>query len=269
MSQHLTILFWNTNNKPLQNQIANLVRLHNVDILILAEFGVEVETMLEVLNQNDSTLFYYSPSNQCERIHIFSKFGNTLGVLRDYPRLTVRTFEANGYEPFVLGALHLPSKMYMTNFDQLTYAENVHQSIRSIETAIGHQRSLLIGDFNMNPFDIGMVSPKGFNATMSRIIARKISRVFQNEELYYFYNPMWNFLGDFRHIVQGTYNYSKYYQWHLFDQVLIRPALFEYIIWESIDILTTDGQTNFLKSDQKINKNITSDHLPIKITLNL
>jgi len=40
--------------------------------------------------------------------------------------------------------------------------------IRREELGIGHERTVLMGDFNMNPFEIGMISATGLHAVMDR-----------------------------------------------------------------------------------------------------
>ena len=87
MRPTLTILFWNTHQKPLQNQISNLVQLHDVDILIFAEFGMEVNGLLNILNQDHT--FYHHPSEDCDRIEIFSKFENGLRILNENSRMVI------------------------------------------------------------------------------------------------------------------------------------------------------------------------------------
>ena len=82
----------------------------------------------------------------------------------------------------------------------------------------------------MNPFEMGLVGAGGFNATPARQIARRGSRTIGGNEYPYFYNPMWNSLGD-DHGSPGTYFRASpsptQGHWHLLDQVLVRPALLD------------------------------------------
>ena len=61
-----------------------------------------------------------------------------------------------------------------------------------------HNRVILVGDFNHNPFDGFMNS----NITLNSIPNRKIVHSLKTRPHDYlqktlFYNPMWNFLGDY------------------------------------------------------------------------
>jgi hypothetical protein len=56
---------------------------------------------------------------------------------------------------------------------------------------------VLVGDFNMNPFQEGVVAANGLNAVMARrVAARRRTRVVQEREYPFFYNPMWGHFGD-------------------------------------------------------------------------
>ena len=86
----------------------------------------------------------------------------------------------------------------------------------------------------------------------------------------YFYNPMWNFLGD-KNSVPGTYYYAKsiHYNepWNTFDQVLIRPQLLDNFVYSDLKILTRIKNKELY--NHKTNKLFISDHLPILININL
>jgi hypothetical protein len=125
----------------------------------------------------------------------------------------------------------------------------------------------------MNPFESGVVGAEGLHAVMDQRIARKISRTVRGEEKFFFYNPMWSYLGDYPSGPPGTYYYSSSRQvnffWNMFDQVIIRPELLEFFDQGSLRILTLAGSTNLLNSSGVPDTKISSDHLPIMFGLEL
>jgi hypothetical protein len=124
----------------------------------------------------------------------------------------------------------------------------------------------------MNPFESGLVDASGFHAVMDRTTALQESRKVKGQQYPFFYNPMWNYLGDISDFTPGTHFYRKsnkvVYFWNMFDQVLLRPALLPYFAEDSVRIITEHGTTSLLDSNNRPNKQQYSDHLPILLTLN-
>ena len=146
--------------------------------------------------------------------------------------------------------------------------ELAHQ-IRTLETRRGHARTILLGDFNMNPFDPGVVQAAGFHAAMTKAIASTESRVVQGREYPFFYNPMWGFFGDRTPGPPGTHYYRAghvSYDWNIYDQVLIRPQAFPWFD-DKIEIVTKIGEVDLLKKNGQPDPDVGSDHLPITFGL--
>lgn len=138
--------------------------------------------------------------------------------------------------------------------------------IRRVEgQSVKHKRTLVAGDFNLQPFDAPMLDVDGMHGEMSRRVAQEEGRVSNGRFSPFFYNPMWNFFGDLKG-PPATYYYrsnkSHEYFWYMFDQILIRPALLERFDTKNVRILTQSGRTKFLDSEGRPDKTI-SDHLPI------
>ena len=75
--------------------------------------------------------------------------------------------------------------------------------VTEAEEQVGHTRTVIVGDFNMNPFEPGMAGILGFQAVMDRRIAQRITRTVDRKEYSFFYNPMWSRLGDLSKDHQG------------------------------------------------------------------
>jgi len=265
----MNFLFWNINKKPLQDNIKKIADLHQIDFILLAECEIPVGLMLDTLN-NESVNYEYSHS-QCNRIKVFSKFNRLSSKPKsDGDYLTIREIKISGIPDFLLAIVHLPSKLYAGEYDYSVYCQDLRHEIERIEKIVGHQKTIFVGDFNMNPFEESMIAANGLNAVMHRKIAMRVTRTLSRKDYSFFYNPMWNRLGDMnKSEIAGTYYYNKpsqvNYYWHMFDQVLIRPNLISNFDISSLEILVNDGNTSFLKNgtiDTKI-----SDHLPIKFSL--
>jgi len=91
---------------------------------------------------------------------------------------------------------HFPSKLWKDTDDQNQGATRIARYIREAEEKVGHERTVVMGDFNMDPFEPGVVGSEGLHGTMDRSIASRGTRVVAEESRTFFYNPMWSFFGD-------------------------------------------------------------------------
>ncbi len=268
----LNVLFWNVQKKDLTIQVVNLVRSKKVDILVLAENPVRSEQLVEALNANGAAYYRNHPVSQCEKITIISRFEYKLIVpIEEDSRLTMRQVVLPNIEPFLLTALHLPSKKNTSSESQSENASLVAAQLIRAEKRIRVDRHLVVGDFNMNPFEHGMIKANGFHGTMSSEVATKGSRIVQKQVYPYFYNPTWGLFGDLNKEASGTYYYNNAehvcYEWNMFDQVLIRPSLIPNFVKESLMIVQQDSVTSLLTKNNRPDKAAYSDHLPLFFTL--
>ena len=123
---------------------------------------------------------------------------------------------------FLLIIVHLLSKVNTRDTSQALDCPKHVARIQEAERQVGHRRTLLIGDLNMNPFEPGVVAATGFHATMSRRIAMQNPRTVQGDIFHFFYNPMWSLMGNHPHMrPPGTHYYrhgeTVSYLWNTFD----------------------------------------------------
>lgn len=126
-------------------------------------------------------------------------------------------------------------------------------------------RKIIVGDFNINPYDNSCVNARYFHGIPIYEDAMRESRNIAGKEFRMFYNPMWNFLGDFKE-PYGTYyrsaadTFNPY--WHIYDQVIIRPSLRSRFVDGNLKIITGSANVSLLDKNKHPNHSI-SDHLPI------
>lgn len=282
----MNILFWNIQKKSsLFDTIAEIVDEEQIDILLLTEFPYAdsngnpqnyIPLMYSTLKNKVDMSYDYFVSTK-KRVEVFYKSNIVkLSEMKDMPLISVCKIERRGgLDKLSLVFFHLESKVNLDADEQSESAEDVRIEIESYENKYQPDRKTIVcGDFNMNPFEKGMVKAKGFHAVMDEKTAKRKSRKYKNKEYHYFYNPMWGFLGDLgRGEVSGTYYFSKsshiMYFWNIYDQVLVRPEALKYFDKDSLKIITKKtGKYNLLSKSGLISKQY-SDHLPIKYTINL
>jgi len=269
-----SFLFWNLNRKPRQEIVANLALRYEVDVLMLVECSIAPEVLLKTLNRHRTAEYRYAPGTLCRKVEIFTRYPRQfIQPKYEENRLTIRSLTLPATTGILLAVTHFPSKLHWNDPSQTAESVELANSIRIAEKQAGHSKTILVGDFNMNPFDDGVVIANGLHGVMSRRIAEKRQRVVQAREYPFFYNPMWNLFGDATPGPPGTYHYKnaehKVFFWNMFDQVLIRPDLLPLFRNEDLKILASDGDVSFLSSQGTPDAKIASDHFPIFFKLEL
>jgi len=268
-----TFLFWNLNRKGLKDHIVALCREHGVDVLILAEADIREVDLLEALNKDEISKFRLA-FNPSPRLKFFVRFPSVcFKPVIDEGGVSVRRLVPPVGTDVLIVAVHLPSKLYYKEIDQVFQSTRLAEIIREAERAVGHSRTVVVGDFNMNPFESGFISADGLHAVMDKRIAQRIARTVQGKRREFFYNPMWGRMGDNSPGPPGTYFYSDSshvcYFWNTFDQVLLRPAILQYFRDDSLEIPITAAGEPLLSEAGRPGERFTSDHLPILFTINI
>lgn len=265
----MNILFWNLNKKSLIDELRSISQ--ECDVVVLAESPLSDASVLKVLNVNRERKFQL-PLNLSTRLKIYVRLNRKAVLsLTDSGGVAIRLITPPLGLDFILVAVHLPSKLHYSPADHSLLSVRLSNAIYEAESRVGHERTIVIGDFNMNPFEDGLVSADGLHAVMDRSTAMREKRIVQGEERKFFYNPMWSRFGDLTKGPPGTYHYSNSGQvcffWNTFDQVLLRPSLLKYFREEDLKVITNFNGTNLLSVVGKPDKIKYSDHLPIVINL--
>lgn len=275
----IKLLFWNIYKKPLDGLLALLANEHCPDVIILAECPAPVAQFIERFNSAQKSVVYRFVTTPTQGIVVLTRPPTVLKEIALEELVTERNGRVGFYRltPFegpdlLLVGLHLLSKQHLSRGEQTQMAGRTRRSLDAIEQHVNHRRTVVIGDFNMDPFESGMISAEGFHAVMDRkLIAKKGGqRILYGASRYFFCNPMWSLLGDESPGPPGTYYFEgavdRHY-WHTFDQVLLRPDLLRNFKSTSVRVLTSAGATALLNAKGVPDKKKASDHLPLLVIL--
>jgi endonuclease/exonuclease/phosphatase (EEP) superfamily protein YafD len=277
---NLRVLFWNVrggssaaDNAAIQLVPAIIEQL-NLDIVTLAEapedtqqvlrgLGVDARTPSPSLDRNDRRLV---------TLVVSSRFDVTTRVYDRHHRAYAVAPAA--HEPVTLVTVHLqsPTNDKGTSERARMRANRCYSFVDDVERAAGHKRSIVYGDFNMDPFSTAMVHIEGLNAMNTSARARH-PRSCEHVTRATFYNPMWNLLGDRRGPPHdwpspaGTFYMDDDgpagYFWRMPDQVLVRGELAEHL--GALEILNAVGPHRLIS--ERAHQPCVSDHLPVLFEL--
>jgi len=261
----MKILFWNVHNNILINDILVQTILEtNADIIGLAEYNNTVlSDLIGKLNSHQTT-YYLFPFMGCKRINIISKINPRFATpLHQRTYYTVWNFPYKNNEKVNIAFLHFPI-CFLKEYDKIDIVDELREDIENCEKNMNCINSVIVGDYNMNPFEKQMYGGKGLNAIPISGIAKKYSREIRQKERLFFYNPTWNMIGDFTEPPGSYYKYESSVEclfWNLFDQVCIRPSLIDSFNKNALRYITTINGISLLKNN--IPNTEISDHLPL------
>jgi endonuclease/exonuclease/phosphatase family metal-dependent hydrolase len=272
----VNILFWNLGRKPLGLTLGILAHENEADVLVTVENCISSAEICEQLNEVPASGIFteeVSPAGSAA-VRIFSRLdpGSVLPV-DDMGRVTARCITPISGPEIILVACHLPGKRYQHTEDQADYVNRILvPAILEVERERRHRRTMVIGDFNMNPFEPGMTGSNHLHAVSCSRIAGRTSRKVSGKDCAFFYNPMWSLMGDRSEGPPGTYYYaggrSNELFWHSFDQAILRPELLPALGNGLPRILTSAGGESLLTENGVPNSLRYSDHLPLFLKLN-
>lgn len=256
----MRICFWNTNkNIEINKYIVDIVCENNVDIFVLAEYAADFEKLqLELKNCKYDTEKGITVG--CDRITILKrKYNMEPGFQNKYCSLQIIE------NKYILTCLHLPSKRYAERLKKDIAIHRIIEEIQRYEKLLKTDKTIIVGDVNENPYETGCLGADRFHGVPVYQDAIKKYRTIMDERFEMFYNPMWNFFGDFS-FPPGTYYYMgnevNNSFWNIYDQVMIRPCIRDFFVDNELKILCKTGTRKLIDENNHPSK-IISDHLPI------
>jgi len=283
-------LFWNIRQSRGSRIAASLTRLaeRDIDVFLFAECA-DPNPVSVALNAQANNHYSLIPSLS-SRVRFFHRSSGPISgaVWRERffngasDRITVIECQPEDTLGIMVVGAHLDSPSAgLSEADRAEWARDVARDIRTLEGDVGHDRTILVGDLNMNPFDGGVIETSALHAVISRNLAGVVVRHEARQRYPVFYNPMWSCLGDRpasrlsprgRKRPPGTYYFDQTKGrantfWQMFDQLLLRPELMDHLT--HLEILDSDGTEEFMTVEGKPRKELISDHLPILFELNL
>ena len=222
----MKIVFWNLYKKENSKHIRNLLLENDIDIAIFAEYeGLNLPKL-----KKDNPEFHIADNmNICDRLLFIYKKEIKYTISQEQYYYAVHSFFVNN-KPYIIVGLHLPSNMHSKAEDRKEEIPYIISDVIREEKKQKTERTLIIGDFNANPFDAELILKNMFNAVLFKEIIRKQDIVTHKKRRYKrFYNPMINYITeDNQHY--GTYYYSTgidALNWNCYDQVLVRKELID------------------------------------------
>lgn len=260
----MKLLFWNLNKKDNADLALTCMREEEVGIAAFAEFSHAdfSDEGLEVIGCKP--LGY----GGCDKVKVITRESiEILNCYKEY-RFTVLPMKI-GEICFVIAAAHLVDRMSSADPEpRLMDIRKMMDVVHGYENELSINKTVLMGDFNANPYDRELILPNAFNVTLFKgIVRNKTTRIWRDVEYPFLYNLTIHWLSE------ESENYGSFYYsgdctspiWNCYDQTLVSPELMDCI--NSYSYLKRIGHTDLI-AKVRPNRKI-SDHLPLLVDINL
>jgi len=255
----MRFIYWNTKKNSDASVILEILNEEFPDVLFLSE--TEESLILNILSQLDSINYKHFENPGCDRIKIIARKNLNVSLSK---QSTYYSALRDSENDVTIVSVHLPSQLYQ-NIDGLKgfMRDFRHEIDQEIGSSV-NDNIILIGDFNINPFDKPMIDFDGFSASNSKTLKKESVHLSKRKSLYY--NPTWmlyaknNFPGTIYYRRPSAFSYDVL-EHHFLDQVLLSYNMSQNIFSEKISILEKTTHHTFF--DATSNSIKLSDHLPL------
>src|ERR1017187_5183258 len=167
--------FWNvdslrnleTDQREIPRLAADLAVERSLDVLFLIECAIPYEYLIEAFKTGPE----YYPISSAGRFKVLARFDSrfmrrlTLPVSSD--RFDIWHLTLPLQEDVLLSVVHGLDKRNNSQAKQELFLQQVVAALSLFESKVGHDRSIVLGDFNANPFESPIASALGMNAVIS------------------------------------------------------------------------------------------------------
>lgn len=257
------VLYWNIKTDANLEYAIQMAGISNPDVMFLSEVteGALVKSALPL----ERVGYEHFPNPGCKRVQIIKRRSVALSLGIQGSRFTSVFIDSLSLH---IVSVHMKSQTW-TSLDELRYGLNELRLRIDGIGASSETRILVLGDFNVNPFDLPMTAYDGFGATNSHNTTT--AQITGSTKSLYF-NPTWQLYS--RTHCPGTYYHRRpsntsfdVLDYHYLDQVLISEKLKDDLLDQSMEII--ENVIDFSLVDAMKHNEPKTDHLPLSYELQL
>ncbi len=255
----MNILFWNLKKNALSRYISQCLMENDVDIAVFAEHS---QVDFHSLEQNSGGMYQFVEGlGGCEKIALFVKTGVRVTIRRESTRYAIYYIRYLDQD-YILVGVHLQDRMSADVNQRIAEISRLKNDAQNLEDTSKCKNTIIIGDFNANPYDPELLQMNAFHAVLYKeVIRRSETRTVDAKVYKRLYNPILLSLSE-ENKKYGSFYYTKGSStpiWNCYDQILVSKPLIDKII--EVDYLKRIGQTTLLL--QVAPNHEISDHLPL------
>ena len=175
----MNLLFWNLKQNNIDELVRNVIVENDVDVAIFSEY--KSINYIDVIKRLNYKYKWHDGFSGCEKVTLLCKNDIEVKVRREHSRYTLYTLYLE--ENIIVGGVHLPSPPYNNSEDRKNVLRELVRDIKELESSEKHTRSIVIGDFNCNPFDQEMIQKDAMNSVLFKDLIKKSETVKCNDKM--------------------------------------------------------------------------------------
>ncbi|MDO4308995.1 MAG: hypothetical protein Q4C77_19505 [Eubacteriales bacterium] len=151
-------LFWNTHkNNDINDVLSELIVENDISMVCLAEYTAQAD---ELINKLSVQKVYIQKYGSCsERIKMFGKTEN-IQYRTDSDHAIICIIN----DKDILCCVHLNSKIYSEHEEHREILiEQIIKDIQEVENELKTENTLVVGDFNINPYNSSLINARYFH----------------------------------------------------------------------------------------------------------
>lgn len=159
----IRLLFWNLAKNNNERHIVDLIRENSIDICVFAEYNnTDLKMIISELND---TFVLHSGCGGCDKIIMIARKDYSIEIRREQNRYTIYSVLSRK-EKYIIAGLHLQDRRNNDPDARKNTARALINDIKEQENILLNDNTIVIGDYNANPFDDELVQKDSFNAVL-------------------------------------------------------------------------------------------------------
>ena len=259
----INILYWNLRKNAIEDYIIECIAENDIDIAIFSEY--EKIDFKSIENKLGKMYMRISGVQADKKVSLLAKKTLNVTVVQQQHRYTLYSVKT-GVNDYILTAVHLEDRRNFATADRNATIQRLVGDIERTEALLCCGNTIVIGDFNANPYDEELISKYTFNAVLFKSVIEKGEFTNPNTiKRKRFYNPILHYISEDTGMY-GSFYYDQGHMtsyWHCLDQMLVRKSLINSVT--DIKYLKKINSRELI-GEMGPNKEI-SDHLPLVVCL--
>ena len=157
--------FWNVHQNPVINHyIVDLIYENELDIIVLAEYKDNEQKLIDELTQKGIYMEKYLTSG-CDRIMMFGSIQKVMPANQN-KYYSIQIID----KKCILCGMHLPSRIYSDHQERRNIViDRIVEDINELEMKLKIENTIILGDVNENPYDVGCLNASKFHGISSGV----------------------------------------------------------------------------------------------------